>query len=218
MNLAILSESPADEAAVRILAESALARPVAVVETPVRRPGGISGVLRAIEPVMQWLHYRRRAEALVVVVDSNNSPVHPGPIEAPCSVSNACRLCRIRRAIEDVQRSLSTVAYGPIHTAVGLAAPAIEAWYLCGEDPNVSESAWVRGQQEGRPPYTKEQLKKLVYGKDQYGLAEETECAIAEMGRIARDLGLLERKFPIGFGALLHDLRGWAGSGQVTLD
>jgi hypothetical protein len=59
MKVAILSESPADEAAVRILVEAVLAEKVEAIRPPTVRPGGITGVLRILGPVPKWLHYRR---------------------------------------------------------------------------------------------------------------------------------------------------------------
>jgi hypothetical protein len=94
-------------------------------------------------------------------------------------------------------------------SAVGLAVPAIEAWYLCGREQNVSENAWAQGLKERRRPYTRNRLKELAYGTDRPSLALETSGAIDEMHRVAQDLGQLERKFPVGFGSLLRDLRAW---------
>jgi len=211
MRVTLLSESPADEAAVRILVEAVLGEPVELAPARSRRAGGIDGALSILGPVLKSLHYLRHAEALVVVVDSNSSPVHTGPTDRPCANAARCRLCRTRSLIAEVRDSLTPVpGQGPIRTAVGLAVPAIEAWYLCGREPNVSENAWAQGMREDRLPYTKSQLKKQVYGSERYSLAMETRRATDQMRRVAGDLGLLERKFPVGFGSLASDLRGWS--------
>ena len=206
MNVAIVSESPADEVAVRVLVEAVLEQPVEFVAAPSARPGGIDGALAIIEPTLKWLHYRRRADGLVLVVDAHDSPLHAGEPHLACEAADTCRLCRIRRRIELCRDSLASLpSYGPIPTAVGLAVPAVEAWYLCGKEQNVSENAWV----QRRAPYTKERLKELVYGTDRPSLALETECAKREMRRVVADLALLEREFPVGFGALAADLGSW---------
>jgi len=206
MKVAILSESSADEAAVRILAEAVLGRTLEPVEPRSRRSGGISGVMNVLEPVLKWLHYRRPAEALIVVVDSNGTPVHA----EPCEKASKCRLCLIRKRIMEVQSYLKLVpGYGPIKTAVGLAVPAIEAWYLCGKDPNVSENAWVMGMRENRHPYTTGNLKQRVYGTDRYSLALETARATEEMQRVVQDIDRFEQLFPVGAGSLLRSLREW---------
>ena len=210
MKVAILSESPADEAAVRVLAEAVLGRSVELV--PIRRGApGMDGALAAVRPAFLALHYRRQAEALIVVVDSNSSPVHDGPLDRPCPQAAECRLCRIRQSIAEVRASLKPMAgLPPILTAVGLAVPAIEAWYLCGKHSPLSEAAWVRGMGDGKPPYTRARLKELAYGTDRPSLAMETQCAVEHVRRVVRDLDLLERSFPVGFGCLRRDLESWA--------
>ena len=89
---------------------------------------------------------------------------------------------------------------------VGVAVPAIEAWYLCGRDASVSEAAWIAGQESGRAPYTRAELKGRVYGTDRPSLPHETACALREVARQGRDLRRLEHDFP-GFAALAADLR-----------
>lgn len=213
MKVAILSESPADEAGLRILAEAALGRPVEPVEPRSRRPGGISAVIHVLPSVLKRLHYHRPAEGLIVVVDSNCTPVHTGQLGEPCENAPECRLCIIRNKIAEVQRHLTPVPpCGPIKTAVGLAVPAIEAWYLCGKDENVSENAWVMGIRQRRYPYTTQRLKQIVYGTDRYSLRLETARATEEMQRVVQDLEQLERLFPKGAGSLLRSLEEWHDS------
>lgn len=76
MKIAVLSESPADEAAVRILAEAILCR--TIDSTPELKPRfrGWPSV-RAVPPAaIRQLHYHTEAEGLVLVVDGNHSPIH----------------------------------------------------------------------------------------------------------------------------------------------
>jgi hypothetical protein len=89
---------------------------------------------------------------------------------------------------------------------VGVAVPAIEAWYLCGRDATVTEARWVDGRERGVPPYTRAELKIRVYGTDRPGLAFETDCAVREAERHRHDPRRLEHDFP-GFAALAADLR-----------
>jgi hypothetical protein len=49
-------------------------------------------------------------------------------------------------------------------TADGLCTPAIEAWYLCGHDPTVTEAAWINSHNSGQRPYSRQELKLRVYG------------------------------------------------------
>jgi hypothetical protein len=76
MRVAILSESEYDERAVRILIEGILGSSTETVPVkPVARDGWSS--VRIILPaVIRHLHYNTDAEALVVVVDSDDFPVH----------------------------------------------------------------------------------------------------------------------------------------------
>ncbi|MDP3207548.1 MAG: hypothetical protein Q8M65_00225 [Rhodoglobus sp.] len=90
--------------------------------------------------------------------------------------------------------------------AVGVAVPAMEAWYLCGRDETVSEAAWVAGQKSGYMPYSRLQLKRRVYGTDRPTLVQQTVCAVREAERHRRDTRRLENDFP-GFAALAADLR-----------
>ncbi|MBC7369811.1 MAG: hypothetical protein H7343_23855 [Undibacterium sp.] len=89
---------------------------------------------------------------------------------------------------------------------VGVAVPALEAWLLCGRDNDVSEAAWLAGQANGRPPYTRAELKWRVYQTERPSLPHEIACALREMERHRRDLRRLEYDFP-GFAALLGDLK-----------
>ena len=153
MTLAVLSESQADEAAIRILINGILGRETHPVAGPPLRSRGWPSVLNVLPSVLKHLYYRTDAEAFVVVVDSNTSPVHQIEHNLPAAALEGCRLCQLQQAIEQVQAQLAQVHDRPrIKTAVGLAVPAIEAWYLCGRDANVSETIWASGLQSGALP------------------------------------------------------------------
>jgi hypothetical protein len=95
--------------------------------------------------------------------------------------------------------------------AIGVACPAVEAWYLCGRDDAVSEAAWERGMATGVLPYDVRELKRRVYGTDRPSRAAETETAVREATRLSQPeaLALLESRFPIGFGTFARDVRRW---------
>ena len=93
--------------------------------------------------------------------------------------------------------------------AVGIAVPAVEAWYRCGLDPHVTEAAWIASLPSGPFPYTTRSLKEDVYGTSRLSLELETRCATKEARRLAQNLQLLEQCFPTGFGALTRDVRSW---------
>ena len=96
-----------------------------------------------------------------------------------------------------------------LKTAIGLAVPAIEAWFQFGIDPRVTEANWLQSAQRGAAPYTKAGLKQAVYGTDRPSLDVERRRALEEATRVTRDLEGLETAFPNGFGPLVRALRGW---------
>lgn len=227
MKLAILSESPADEAALRVLAGYALGAPIELV-VPTLRARGWPSVEQVLPSVLRHLHFNTVAEGLVVVVDSDDSPVHTPEHEAQGYHHPLCRVCRLRAVFRRTLKNLprprprfpqadSPVTAAPgrerVLRAVGLAVPAIEAWYLCGRDTAVTEAAWVRGQERGRPPYTRRELKWRVYGTERPTLPLEIRRAVQEVSRHHGDVRRLENDFPNGFGSLVRDLREWSRPG-----
>lgn len=209
MKVAYLSESPADEAAIRILVEAILRRPTEPITPPLRSRGWPS-VRDLLPSVLKHLHYRTDADALVVVADSNRSAVYPAEERRGLQTKEQCRLVQLQKVLAQTQGQLRPVPNRqPIRIAIGLAVPAIEAWYLCGRDPNVSENAWVQGLRSGNLPYTKNELKRRVYGMDRPFLRLETQRAAEETRRLADDLAQLERLFPYGFGCLARDVGAW---------
>jgi hypothetical protein len=208
MKVALLSESPADEAALRLLVEAVLAESVAAVQ-PGLRARGWPNVAQVLPAILRHLHFNTDADGLAVVVDSDDSVVHTAEHEAPDYFHPQCRLCQLRGIFRRTQKK-----FPPLHgrdrvlRAVGIAVPAIEAWYLCGQDPQVTELAWMEGLARAQAPYTRRDLKWRVYGTDRPGLGFEIQRAM-ECARRHRDPRRLEADFPHGFGAMARDLRGW---------
>jgi hypothetical protein len=208
MKLAILGESPADEAALAVLAAAALGGPFERVQ-PALRARGWPSVVQVLPAVIRHLHFNTAADGLVVVVDSDDSVVHTAAHEAPQYYHPLCRLCQLRAVFRQTTKRLPP-ARGRVRVlrGVGVAVPAIEAWYLCGLDPQVSEAAWTEGQAGGVLPYSRAQLKWRVYGTNRPSLPHETRRAVEEARRHQPDLRRLENDFP-GFAALARDLRAW---------
>ena len=209
MKLALLSESPADEAALRVLVEYVLGEPFAQV-SPALRARGWPSVEQVLPSVIRHLHFNTEAAGLVVVVDSDDSPVHTAEHEAPGYFHPLCRICRLRAVFRRTVRNLPP-AHGRTRVlrAVGLAVPAIEAWYLSGRDTSVTEAAWTSGQAAGRLPYSRSELKWRVYGTERPSLPHEIKRAVQEVTRHQGDVRRLENDFPLGFGSLARDLRSW---------
>ena len=94
MKLAILSESPADEAALRVLVEYVLGAPFTTVHSALRARGWPS-VEQVLPAILRYLHFQTEADGLVVVVDADDSPVHTIEHEAPGYHHPLCRICRL---------------------------------------------------------------------------------------------------------------------------
>jgi len=215
MRVAVLSESAADEAAIRILIDGLLGSPTQAVGLPSLRTRGWPAVLQVIPAVLSHLHYQTHADAFVVVVDANHSPMHQATHEQPGGIECTCRLCQLRERVAQTQSRLRSVPERQpqiIQTAIGIAVPAIEAWYRCAVDPHVSESTWVQNLQAGTYAHIKNRLKQDVYGTERPPLELEIQRASEHTHHLAPHLSMLEDLFPIGFGALAHDVRRWLGS------
>jgi hypothetical protein len=215
MKIALLSESPADEAALRVLVEYVLGEPFTQV-APALRARGWPSVEQVLPSVLRHLHFNTDADGLVVVVDSDDSVVHTAEHEAPGYFHPGCRICRLRGVFRRTIKHLPR-AHGRdrVLRAVGLCVPAVEAWLLCGRDTSITEAAWVQGQAAGRPPYTRRELKWRVYGTERPTLPHEMKRAVQEVSRHRGDLRRLENDFPQGFGSLARDLRSWRAALQA---
>ena len=208
MKLAILSESPADEAALSLLIEAVLGSPFVRVQANLRARGWPS-VAQVLPAVIRHLHFNTDAQGLVVVVDSDDSVVHTELHDRPDYYHPHCRMCRLRAVFRQATKNLpSARGRARVLRGVGVAVPAIEGWYLAGREPDVNEEAWIVGQERGRPPYSRSQLKHRVYGTDRPSLTHATTCALREIRRQVPDTRRLEHDFP-GFAALARDLRTW---------
>lgn len=209
MRVAVLSESPGDEAALRLIAEAIIGRRLQFVR-PQLRARGWPSVVQVLPAILRHLHFGTDAFGLIVVVDSDDSVVHEPDHDLPGLHHSGCRLCQVRAAC---RRTLKRVppANGRerLQTAVGVAVPAIEAWLLCGKEARVTEDAWIRGQESGVSPYTRRELKQLTYGTARPSLPQEIRLATEGIGRHRGDLRRLENDFPRGFGPLATDLRNW---------
>lgn len=206
MKVALLSESPADETALRVLVTAALKQTPGFVQ-PGLRARGWPNVMQLMPAVLRHLHFNTDADALVVVVDADDSVVHTPDHDAPGYFHPQCRMCQLRAVYRQTTKKLPPArGRERVLRAIGVAVPAIEAWYLCGRDASVTEAAWLAGTASGVRPYSRPELKQRVYGTDRPSLAHEIACAVREAERHRADSRRLENDFP-GFAALAIDLR-----------
>ncbi len=209
MKVVVLSESSADEAAIRILVNGILGRETQDVPSLPLRSRGWPYVIRILPTVIKFLHYRTDTEALVVVADSDDSPLHQDSHGGAANEEPGCRLCQLRSVFKGTQLSAVPGRSG-LKSAVGLAVPAIEAWYMCGVDPHVNEATWARRLGQGeRITYTRNALKRSAYGTERPTLEIMTRYAVAAATRLVDNLSEIERLFPSGFGPFVTDVRNW---------
>lgn len=210
MKVVIATESPVDEAAIRVLVQGVLETVALPADRP---PYGIRswpGLLDVVKAVFLDAYYQTDADGLVLVADSDNSPLHEPTHGGSTEREKNCRLCLLRNALADASRSLKPrPGRVPFRTAVGLTVPEISAWYLDGVKPGINEAAWVNGLKQKKPPYSKPQLKRWAFGRDYLASEERIRIATEHANRLAARLDSLEQAFPVGFGSLANDLRSW---------
>ncbi len=211
MKITIFSESPNDEAALRILVETILGEKIEEVPRQYQLRGrGVDSLLEFTPVIIRSAYYQTESEAIVIVCDSDDEPVHnPNHDEENNAESQNCRLCILRRKVLNELADLKPQPHREmIKTAVGVAVPSIEAWLLCGTKLDVSEDAWKRKLAGETVRYDKTSLKRQIYGERPFK-KKRIETAVNEVTRIAQNLELLEEKFPEGFGNLIREIKSW---------
>jgi hypothetical protein len=208
MKITIFSESPADEAALKILVEGILREEVEEEPRKNRlRSRGYASVENELPAVIRSTYYHTDADGLIVVYDSDDTPVHEK--EHLKDEGEKCRLCFLQRRISKVVESLSLrPERNPLKIAFGIAVPSIEAWYLCGTKIPVSEETWRRKLKDEKIGYDRTSLKEKVHGARPFR-QKQVETSIAEAKGLAQNLELLEEKFPEGFGNMANEIRSW---------
>jgi hypothetical protein len=210
--VAVVSESSVDESAVRTLL-APLIGSTSAEETglpPIRtRPGGWSSLLKLLPKILRHLHYHTHVDAIVVVIDCDDSTPHGAHND---NAPEGCRLCLIRSIIDAELPTLTAIPNRRMLVcAIGLCVPAIEAWYLCGHDATVTEAAWINGHKSGQKPYSRRDLKLRVYGSATPDLDTQMREALKHANRHAADLSVLRTWFPHGCGTMLKAVSDWTG-------
>jgi hypothetical protein len=212
MKICIYSESTADEAALRILADALLgiaSEPVLLSGAPLRARG-FSTVFGLLPSIVRQLHFHSEAEGLLVAVDSDDGPVHTPRHNAHSSEAQGCRFCRLARR---VQQSLSGLSHSPtkklLKVAMGVPVPAIEAWLLFGKKHPVGEAHWQGNLPPKRGSELRQELKDMLYKDRRAPDSIRVQRAKEEATRLTGDLNSLEAAFPEGFGCLAKELRKW---------
>jgi hypothetical protein len=195
MKVSILSESEVDEAGIRILAEAVLGVALTVID-PVRvRARGFPAAMKRIPSTYKSLHWNSDADGLIIVVDSDESPIHEPSHESSGFNDPDCRWCQIGRTISEIQSQISQRPNGPLRVAIGLAVPAIEAWYLCGRDIHCTEGHFSREPSNALYEIRRD-LKRKAYGAHPAPHELMKQKAMEECNRVAKILPLWSRTFP----------------------
>jgi hypothetical protein len=164
MKIGYYCESSADAAAMAVFVEGLLGKPPEPINIDIEGRS-VPGFFKALDGVYRGVHYNSDAEGLVVVVDCDDTELHNAEHDKLAGSGEDCRLCQARKIIAKAQRQLKARQGRPaLKVAIGLAVPAIEAWYLVGREHQVGEAAWIAGSAAGKRPFTRPQLKELVYG------------------------------------------------------
>lgn len=209
MKIAFYCESPADQAGMAVFAEGILGAPPEPINMDLEAHS-VPAFFTTLDGVFRGIHYNCDAEALVIVVDSDRTEMHDDAHDAATEPLENCRLCQTRNIIRRARRQLKArQGRGELKVAIGLAVPAIEAWYLVGKNHQVGEAAWRAGVESGRPPFTTHQLKTDLYGTNRPALARAIECGVSEARRVIQDIAAIEAGFPVGFGLMAKVMRSW---------
>jgi len=209
MKVAFLAESEADEEALRIFVEFLCGSPVEVIAGPRLRTRGWPSIREVLPKVLRHVHYRTDAAGFAVLVDSDQSLPHDAS-HGDAERNDRCRTCCLRTVIEGVRTGLRPRADGSfIRIALATAIPALEAWFLCGRDGRVGEAPWGQALKTGRLPYTRKDLKRMVYGTEIPSQATCVRVCREEAQRLTRRVADLERSFPAGFGSFAEEVRRW---------
>jgi hypothetical protein len=209
MRIGFYGESPADQAAMGVFTEGIIGEPPERISMDLAADG-VGRVLSTLRDVLIAVHYNSDAEGLVVVVDADDTDLHDSTHDFMSAENDGCRLCKCLKIIAKARNRVKPRQGRPeLQIAVGLAVPSIEAWYLAGKNHQVGEAAWKTGLASGRLPFTRPQLKELVYGTNRPSIELETERATAEARRIIADMKAIESASPAGFGLMAEQIRTW---------
>ncbi len=212
MKIGFYCESPADQAALAVFTEGILGEPPEPINRDLEARS-VPAFFTALGGVFRGVHYNSDAEGLIIVVDCDDTEMHVPDHDKLAEGGESCRLCQVSKILAQTRKHLrARPSRGELRVAIGVALPAIEAWYLVGREHQVGEAAWRAGLAANRLPFTRSKLKELVYGTARPSLELETERATKEAQRIINNINALETAFPVGFGQMASEIRSWKSS------
>jgi hypothetical protein len=193
----VLAESDADRRAVSLLCEH-FAPGVSFDDHFVA--DSFDRVRQALPSVLHQVATRRLdAHAVVVVVDGDNCPASRG---VPRSRTDA-----MHQLIAKAKLSQE------VPVALGVAAPAIEAWLLFNRLAGLNESGWESSLSATgcNPRARKQELKRELYGESAGVPGQRGDMMVAAMRELI-DTGAIaaaRAAFPAGLDAFLKTIESW---------
>ena len=98
MKIAIFSEDTTDESVLKILVEGILGEEIEQIAYRKKLQSRGSGVVRDVPAVLRDVYYNSQAEFLIVVRDSDDTPIHNKEHEKPGNKeAEKCRLCELHK-------------------------------------------------------------------------------------------------------------------------
>ena len=126
MKVGLVSESPADDAAIQILLEAISGQQIEPIGRARIRAGGWPSMLQAIQVEYTRLCYHTDAQAIIAVADSDDSAIHEIAHDRSHSDFENCRFCLLSERIRHTRSRLRPRPDGhQVYSAVGLAVPAL---------------------------------------------------------------------------------------------
>ncbi len=201
LRLAVFSESPADEAALRIIIAGLYGRPVEPVATELQARGW-PGVRNILPAVIKKLHFSGQADALVALADADDTSLLPG--------ISGNRLHELEWRAQSTLGSLPPHAgrKRPLRFAAAIAAPALEAWLLSPQMPDLNEGPWSVPDVTRSPSY-RAHLKQCLYGTPHPHLELQTRVMVDSARELLSRFSDMEARFPRGFKPLADAVRAW---------
>jgi hypothetical protein len=177
------------------------------------RRDGWASVIKNLQRTIRAVYYYTDADAIAIVIDSDDSPVHKPEHEE--KTEPKCRLCEIVQILAG-EKIKPVPGRAMLKEAMGLAVPALEAWLLCGVNPRVGEASWERWLlTRGKREYDRKSLKRELYGTERPSIELETEKMAAAATRLVNEDDFpanLTQIFPSGFGCFADGVRSWPNS------
>ena len=196
MEVAIFSEGDPDEAGLRVLVDAVLGITTTPTTVPFRTRGW-PAVADQLPSIIRNTYFKTSAPLLVVVADGNGSSLDP---QDPTN-----RLTRLRDIAARCQPQ-GRADRPSLQIVVGIAFPCIEAWWLAPQFADVSEKSWGERNSPGVARYSKQELKRRLYGQEFPGIPHATARMQAGAGKTAAALADTKDRFPLGFGSLIAGL------------